>query len=223
MAGPSEVSTSTQKPSVDPVVPAVPVDPAVQPKIALKAAVVNDIGGTARVSDFTLTGSSTQVAPEGAVQDSTVMVAAAETTSFSGVTGDAAITNAVVSVGTYSLSKSALPLGYSASAWACTGGQLNGSAITVTFGNTVECVITSTYSSVVVDSPGVPMADPASPPPTVLGVEKAAPRATTPPATTLAFTGAETVPLSLFGLLALVLGVALTVAGRRQGSQGERG
>jgi len=57
----------------------------------------------------------------------------------------------------------------------------------------------------------------------VLGIDKAAPVATTQAATTLAFTGAETVPLSLFGLLALVLGAALTVAGRRQGSQGERG
>ena len=46
--------------------------------------------------------------------------------------------------------------------------------------------------------------------------------ATTPAATTLAFTGAETVPLSLFGLLALVLGAALTVAGRRQGGRRAR-
>jgi len=71
----------------------------------------------------------------------------------------------------------------------------------------------------------------------VLGIDKAAPvattpaattpaattpAATTPAATTLAFTGAETVPLSLFGLLALVLGVALTVAGRRQGANWAR-
>jgi hypothetical protein len=218
--------------------PVVPVDTTVQPKITLKATVVNDAGGTAQVSDFTLTGSSIQVASAAAVQNSAAMVASAATTSFSGVTGDAAITNAVVPVGTYSLSESALPLGYSASAWACTGGQLNGSAITVTFGNAVECVITNTFSSTVVGLPGVPTAHPASPPAAVLGVNTAAPgakaptakaptakapSAAIPAATTLAFTGAEPVPLSLLALLALVLGVALTVVGRRQGSQGARG
>ena len=238
---PSQSTNSEGQCYVDPVVPVVPTvpgDPTVQPKITLKAAVVNDAGGTAHVSDFTLTGSSTQMASAATVQNSAAMVASAVTTSFSGVTGDVAITNAVWPAGTYSLSESALPSGYSASAWACTGGQLNGSAITVTFGNAVECVITNTYSSTVVDSPGVPKGHPASPPVTVLGVDKAAPgakaptakaptakapSAAIPAATTLAFTGAEPVPLSLLALLALVLGAALTVAGRRQGGQRARG
>jgi len=212
--------------------PVGPVAATISPRITLKAAVVNDVGGTAEVSDFILTGSSMEVTHEEAVQDSAAMVASAVATSFSGVTGDAAITNAAIPVGTYFLSESALPSGYSASAWACTGGQLNGSAITVALGNTVECVITNTYSSTVVDSTDVPSADPASPPPAVLVVDKAAPRATTPAVTTptaatptvttLAFTGADPVPLSLLALLALVLGVALTVAGRRQGSHWAR-
>ena len=225
------------KPAVT-VAPTVPGDPTIQPKITLKAAVVNDAGGTAEVSDFTLTGSSIDVTHEAAVQNSAAMVASAATTSFSGATGAAEITNAVVPVGTYSLSESALPPGYSASAWACTGGQLNGSAVTVGLGSTVECLITNTYSSTVVDSPGVPTAGPAAPPRAVLGVNKAAPVAkaptvkaptvkapiaATPAATTLAFTGAEPVPLSLLALLALVLGIALTVAGRRQGGQRARG
>jgi uncharacterized repeat protein (TIGR01451 family) len=65
-------------------------------------------------------------------------------------------------------------------------------------------------------------------PPVVLGVDQSAPgakapSAAIPAATTLAFTGAEPVPLSLLALFALVLGVALTVAGRRQGGQGTRG
>jgi uncharacterized repeat protein (TIGR01451 family) len=51
----------------------------------------------------------------------------------------------------------------------------------------------------------------------------AIPAAAIPAATTLAFTGAEPVPLSLLALLALVLGAALTVAGRRQGGQRARG
>jgi len=46
---------------------------------------------------------------------------------------------------------------------------------------------------------------------------KAAPAPAVAPAVkTLAFTGAETVPLGLSGLLALVLGAVLTVASRRQ-------
>ena len=59
--------------------------------------------------------------------------------------------------------------------------------------------------------------------PVVLGVVKNAPAVRTIAPKTLAFTGAEPVPLSLLALLALVLGVALTVVGRRQGSQGARG
>ncbi|NMM33222.1 MAG: hypothetical protein HHJ13_04340 [Phycicoccus sp.] len=198
------------------------VDPAVQPKVTLKAAVVNGADGTAQVSDFILTGSSIQVASVAPVQNSSALAASAALMSFSGVTGSAAITNAVVPAGTYFLSESALPSGYSASAWACTGGQLNGSAITVALGNTVECLIANTYSSTVVDSPGVPTADPASAPPVVLGVARTVPRSATPTVTTLAFTGADPVPLSLLALLALVLGVALTVVGRCQGSHWTR-
>ena len=110
------------------------------------------------MSDLTLTGTSMEVTHEAAVQNSAAMVASAVTASFSGVTGAAAITNAVVPEGTYSLSESALPSGYSASAWACSGGQLNGFAVTVILSSTVECLITNTYSSTVVDSPGVPTA-----------------------------------------------------------------
>ena len=65
------------------------------------------------------------------------------------------------------------------------------------------------------------------PPKEVLGVVKNAPvkaapvkaapaPAVAPAVKTLAFTGAETVPLGLSGLLALVLGAVLTVASRRQ-------
>ncbi len=53
--------------------------------------------------------------------------------------------------------------------------------------------------------------------PVVAGVVKDAPAVKT-----LAFTGAETVPLSLSGLLALLLGAALTVASRRQGGKEAR-
>ena len=63
--------------------------------------------------------------------------------------------------------------------------------------------------------------------PTVLGVVMDAPVVAgvvkdAPAVKTLAFTGAETVPLSLSGLLALLLGAALTVASRRQGGKEAR-
>ena len=66
--------------------------------------------------------------------------------------------------------------------------------------------------------------------PTVLGVVKNAPVVAPVVAgvvksaavKTLAFTGAETVPLGLSGLLALVLGAVLTVASRRQGGKEAR-
>jgi uncharacterized repeat protein (TIGR01451 family) len=86
-------------------------------------------------------------------------------------------------------------------------------------------------------APVTPVVQHPTQPPAVLGIVKAAPAATTPAATTpaattpaattpaattLAFTGAGTVPLGLSGLLALVLGAFLTVAGRRQGGQRAR-
>ena len=53
--------------------------------------------------------------------------------------------------------------------------------------------------------------------PVVAGVVKNAPAVKA-----LAFTGAETIPLGLSGLLALLLGAALTVASRRQGGKAAR-
>ncbi len=58
-----------------------------------------------------------------------------------------------------------------------------------------------------------------TPAPELAGVVKNAPVKAAPATTTLAFTGAETVPLGLSGLLALVLGAVLTVASRRQSAK----
>jgi uncharacterized repeat protein (TIGR01451 family) len=184
-----------------------------QPNITLIAEVVNNFNGTAKVRDFTLTGFGILVAPASVVrnvagaQNGAALVAPlAALTSFSGLTGDVAITNATVGVGTYSLSESALPSGYSKSAWVCEGGVQDGSNITVAMGNTISCVIVNTDSSTPVAP--TPPASPIPSLPPVVPHDPAAP--------ILAFTGAGIVPMGLTGLIALALGAVLTAAGRRR-------
>ena len=53
----------------------------------------------------------------------------------------AAVTNAVVNAGTYALSETGGPTGYTASAWTCTGGTLTGTSVAVTNGGNVTCTI----------------------------------------------------------------------------------
>ena len=55
-----------------------------------------------------------------------------------------AITDAAVGAGTYSLAEAG-PAGYSASAWACTGGTLTGSSLVLAAGETASCSITNTF------------------------------------------------------------------------------
>jgi hypothetical protein len=66
-------------------------------------------------------------------------------TTISGHTGDAAITNAAVSAGTYTLAESGGPTGYSPGAWSCTGGTLTGSSLVLAAGATASCSITNTF------------------------------------------------------------------------------
>jgi hypothetical protein len=61
-------------------------------------------------------------------------------TTISGATGDAAVTNATVSAGTYTLSESS-HVGYIAEPWSCTAGSLSGSSLTITPGTTATCTI----------------------------------------------------------------------------------
>jgi uncharacterized repeat protein (TIGR01451 family) len=81
--------------------------------------VVNDQGGNATLTAFTLTGAGTGVT----------------------VTGTSPATGAVPA-GTYVLSETNLP-GYVASAWTCTGGTVTGSSVVVTDGADVVCEITN--------------------------------------------------------------------------------
>ena len=91
------------------------------PRLTLVKTVTNDDGGTAGPADF-------------------VLSAAGGTTTVSGPSGDPAVTDAPVDVGTYTLAESG-PDGYEASAWACVGGIQAGDQVTLGFGETATCTI----------------------------------------------------------------------------------
>ena len=88
--------------------------------LTLVKTVINDNGGTAQVSDFTLR---------------------ADTTVFTSGVGQ------LVSPATYALSESTAVTGYTPSAWSCVGftngGSLSGSSVTLGAGETVTCTITN--------------------------------------------------------------------------------
>ncbi len=96
------------------------------PSLTLNKIVVNNNGGTASESAWTLT-------------------ATGPTTIFGpGASGSAdVVSGPTFSAGTYALSESAGPSGYAPSAWTCTGGTQNGSSITLALGQTVSCSITN--------------------------------------------------------------------------------
>ena len=60
---------------------------------------------------------------------------------MTGTVGQPAITNRVVSAGTYTLTESAGPPGYTPGAWSCTGGTVTGSSVVVPNGGNVTCTI----------------------------------------------------------------------------------
>jgi len=66
-------------------------------------------------------------------------------TTISGHTADAAITNAAVTAGTYTLAESGGPTGYTAGSWSCTGGTLTGSSVVLASGDTATCSIRNTF------------------------------------------------------------------------------
>ncbi|MDX8512107.1 prealbumin-like fold domain-containing protein [Mesorhizobium captivum] len=100
-----------------------------QPKITLRKEVVNDNGGTAVAGDFTLR--ATGQAPLTEV--------------IEGPMGDAAVTNASVPAGTYTLAEDALP-GYSASPYSCAvdgGAAVAGDTLTLANGQNAICTVTN--------------------------------------------------------------------------------
>ncbi|QCW26122.1 DUF11 domain-containing protein [Lysobacter enzymogenes] len=92
--------------------------------LTLRKTVVNNNGGTAAATAWTLN--------------------AAGPTPISGTHGSAAVTNAAVGAGTYTLSETG-PAGYNASAWVCTNGVTvtGGNQITLANGATTDCTITN--------------------------------------------------------------------------------
>ena len=73
-------------------------------------------------------------------------LSAAGPTPISGATGSAAVTNAPVHVGTYTLGESGPP-GYTAGAWTCQGGTAVDGAITLVEGQAATCTIINTATA----------------------------------------------------------------------------
>ena len=103
--------------------------------LTLVKEVSNTLGGTSAATAWTLSA----VGP----------------VTISGTTGTDAVTNAEVSAGTYTLSEANGPAGYSASAWVCTAGTLDGASLTLALGQSATCSITNSF----VPAPPVPVLD----------------------------------------------------------------
>jgi Prealbumin-like fold domain len=94
-----------------------------RPRLTLLKTVINNSGGTALDTAFTLTATGP--------------------VTVSGVEGAAAVTNANVNAGTYTLSESSLA-GYSGGAWSCVGGTLTGSSLVLAQNQNATCTVTNT-------------------------------------------------------------------------------
>jgi hypothetical protein len=172
--------------------------------------------GTTQNASLTLVN----VVSGGTAAASVWTLSAAGPTSFSGVTP----ASSAVLPGTYTLSESTGPANYVASGWACTGVANSGATVILAAGQSATCTITNTFvppgRTVVTPPPGVVLGEVVTfaPANVVEGaVVTNAPVVAGAQVTRLAFTGAETVPLGLSGLLALLLGAGLVATARRQG------
>lgn len=108
-----------------------------RPQLTLIKTVTNDDGGTQVPSAWTLS--------------------AAGPTAISGATGSAAVTNAALNPGTYTLSESTLPSGYSATPYSCSingGVPASGNSVTLAMGDSAVCRIHNDDTS----APGQPVA-----------------------------------------------------------------
>ncbi|MEJ2791568.1 MULTISPECIES: isopeptide-forming domain-containing fimbrial protein, partial [unclassified Pseudoxanthomonas] len=92
--------------------------------LTLVKTVVNVGGGTATVSDFPLTATGP--------------------TTITGVSGTAAVTNAAVNAGVYTLSE-VTAANYTGGSWSCTAGTLSGNQLTLANGQSATCTIVNTF------------------------------------------------------------------------------
>jgi hypothetical protein len=95
----------------------------IAPSLTLIKLVINDNGGIAQPSDFTLTAN-------GAGANDVIGI------------GPSVTSSAGLQAGTFALSESG-PIAYTASAWSCVGGTQNGSNITLGVGQSATCTITN--------------------------------------------------------------------------------
>ncbi len=115
-----------------------------KPVLTLVKSVVNTGGGTLTTTSFPLT--------------------AAGPTTITGLSGAAAVTSAVVSAGTYTLTETSQP-SYTPGTWSCTGGTLTGNSLVLLTGQTSTCTITNTF----VPAPAMTLSKAAGTPTTSLG------------------------------------------------------
>jgi hypothetical protein len=103
----------------------------IAPSLTLNKVVVNDNGGTAAESAWTLTANG----------------GSAGTLSGAGAAGNAdVVSGSTFKAGTYALSESTGPSGYTASTWSCVkngGAPVTGSSVTLGIGDTATCTITN--------------------------------------------------------------------------------
>ena len=96
------------------------------PTLTLDKILVNDNGGTAAESDWTLTAAGpTNLSGPGAADSTDV------------------VSDATFKAGTYTLSESTGPAGYAAGAWTCVGGIQDGNQITLELRQSATCTITN--------------------------------------------------------------------------------
>lgn len=93
--------------------------------LTLEKTVIADNGGTALDTDWTLQATN------------------GGDTTISGAEGAPAVTNAEVPSGTYILSESGGPTGYTNQGWLCDGGDLSGNSLTLSTGDDVTCTVTN--------------------------------------------------------------------------------
>lgn len=105
------------------------------PKLELIKNVVNDDGGTAVATDWTLSATGTN-----GFANASLSAIAAGSFSSRASTGEKSVDPGVQ----YTLSESVTPAGYSASIWSCSGGTfVSPDKVTVAYGDDVTCEITN--------------------------------------------------------------------------------